>query len=198
MTPIRNTAGWLRHAAWALVLPMVACGGTPEPESSTLATPIYNEQTGRLEQITSDRDGDGRVETRAFMDGTRLVRIEIDRDGDEKVDRWEYYVSREESQAAVIDRAEEAGGPAGIVNRRETYTNGVLARVEEDTNLDGRPDKWETYEGGRLVHVDLDLAGKGTATRRLVYSPDGNVERMESDPDGDGVFAPDPANGAAR
>lgn len=199
MTPLRNINAWMRHTVWLLTLPMMACGGAPEAEpSATLATPVYNEQTGRLEQIVSDRDGDGRVETRAFMDGTRLVRIEIDRDGDGAVDRWEFYIVQGSPEAAVIDRAEEAGGADGIITRRETYVGGALARVEEDTNLDGRPDKWETYERGRLINVDLDLAGKGRPTRRLVYGAGGTVERMESDADGDGQFLPDPPAGGAR
>lgn len=198
MTSMRSAPAWIRYAACALTLPLVACGGATEPESSSLATPVYNRETGRLEQIVSDRDGDGRVETRAFMDGTRLVRIEVDRDGDEKVDRWEYYVSGADSQEAVIDRVEEAGGTEGAITRRESYADGVLARVEEDTNLDGRPDKWETYQRGHLAYVDLDLEGTGKPTRRLVYAPDGNVERMESDPDGDGLFVPDPSAGTRR
>lgn len=168
------------------------CGPASEPGSSTVATPIYNPATGRLEQIVSDRDGDGRVETRAFMDGTRLVRIEIDRDGDEKVDRVEHYTTSGEPPAAMIERAEEVGGPDRAVVRREAYVGGHLERVEEDTDVDGRPDKWETYAKGRLVYVDLDLTGRGTPARRLVYSADGSIDRLEADADGDGVFEPLP------
>lgn len=182
----------------ALAMATLACGRAPEPASSPATTPVYNEQTGRLEQILSDRDGDGRQETRAFMDGARLVRIEMDRDGDGRVDRWEYYQSVGDPPQAAIERAEEAGGPDATVTRREFYVDGLLDRVEEDTTLDGRLDKWETYQKGRLVHVDLDLAGKGQPTRRLVYGADGNVVRMESDRDGDGLFEPDAPAGAAR
>jgi len=194
---LRNLHTSNRCLPWFLLLPIMACGAAPEHESTPAATPIYNPRTGRLEQIVSDRDGDGRQETRAFMDGTRLVRIEIDRNGDDVVDRWEYYTSAGEPPVAVIERAEEAGGPDGTITRRETYVDGELTRVEEDTTLDGRPDKWESYRQGRLVHVDLDLAGEGRPTRRLVYGPDGSVERLESDRDGDGVFVPDVPAGAA-
>jgi hypothetical protein len=96
----------------------------------------------------------------------------------------------------VIARAEEAGGPDGAITRREAYENGILTRVEDDTTGDGQPDKWETYEDGRLTHVDLDLQGRGTPTRRLIYGADGAVDRVEGDPDGDGVFAAvDPPGG---
>lgn len=180
-----------------VLLSAAACGRAPVPAVEDVqpetpgATPVYNETTGRLEQILSDRDGDGRQETRAFMDGVRLLRIEIDRNGDDTPDRWEYYTSVGEPPLAVIERAEEADGSDGTITRRETYTNGVIERVEEDTTLDGALDKWETYQRGRLAYVDLDLAGDGRPTRRLVYAADGRLDRMESDPDGDGEFEPD-------
>ena len=192
------------HSTWAVLLSLAvsaaaaACGQAPEPAAdpspadSPVATPVYNSSTGRLEQIVSDRDGDGQEETRAFMDGARLVRIEIDRDGNGQPDRWEYYGSVGEPPAPVIERAEEASGPDGRITRRETYVNNELERVEEDTTLDGQLDKWETYRRGRLAWVDLDLVGQGKPTRRLVYTSDGNIDRMESDPDGDGEFTPDP------
>jgi hypothetical protein len=195
---MRNTSSRWPLVAGALTLIVAACGRAPASDPEGLATPVYNQQTGRLEQIASDRDGDGRVETRAYMDGTRLVRIEMDRDGDDRLDRWEFYRTEGEPPVAVIERAEEAGGTDGVITRRETYVGGVLERVEEDTSLDGRPDKWETYQEGRLVRVELDLAGRGTPTRRLVYGADGNVARLESDADGDGVFELLPAQGNAR
>jgi len=171
-------------------------GGDAQPAAS--ATPIYNAQTGRLDELRSDRDGDGTVDTRAFMDGTRIVRIEIDRDNDGRVDRREYYTAGT-GQQSVIERAEETSGVDDVVRRREFYVGGVRERVEEDTSLDGQADKWEFYLAGRLVRVDLDLAGRGKATRRLHYGTDGSVDRVEGDPDGDGVFAPVvPATGGSR
>lgn len=188
MVRAATTRAWL-VAGLAAVL-AAACG-SQSPEPATDATPVYNQQTGRLEEIRSDRDGDGRVDTRAYMDGTRLLRIEIDRDGDGETDRWEHYAEqRPGQQAPPIERAEEAGGPERRIVRREFYVDGTIERVEEDTDLDGGIDKWETYRGGRLVHVDLDLARQGRPTRRLVYNAEGGVDRIEADADGDGVFAP--------
>jgi hypothetical protein len=158
-------------------------------------TPVYNQQTGRLEQLVSDRNGDGKIDTRAYMDGVRLKHIEIDLDGDERPDRWEFYAPPSSGRAAgvpavgaMIDRAEEAAGSDGRITRREFYVNGVIERVEEDTDLDGRPDKWEFYEAGALARVDLDLRGQGFADRRLVYRADGSFGHVEEDPDGDGRF----------
>ena len=60
------------------------------PPSLPPATPVYNKTDGKLEQVLSDSDGDGKIETRAFMDGRKLLRIEIDRNADDRADRWEY------------------------------------------------------------------------------------------------------------
>lgn len=168
-----------------------ACGGTSTEPPDATATPVYNQQTGRLEQLVSDRDGDGKIDTRAFMDGTRIVRVEIDRDGDGQTDRWEFYeASAADPQSSTIEKAEEASGANQTITRREFYVAGVLQRVEEDTDLDGVMDKWETYQSGRLTQVDLDFSGRGRPTRRMIYGADGSVARMEADPDGDGVFEP--------
>lgn len=182
-----------------LCLPLAAaCGGADEPTPAGSATPVYNSDTGRLEQLQSDRDGDGTIDTVAFMDGTRVVRIEIDRDNDGAVDRREFYAASGEDPAGIIERAEEIGGPDALVTRREFYVDGVLARVEEDASLDGQVDKWETYRDGRLVEVALDLIGRGSPSRRLVYAEDGSVERVEADPDGDGQFEPVDQGGAGQ
>jgi hypothetical protein len=168
----------------------------PAPGAGLHATavPVYDTATGRLRELDSDRNGDGKIDTRAFMDGVTLLRIEIDRNGDGRPDRWEFYTPAAAGPGAtgrtVIDHAEEANGPSDTITRREFYTNGQIARVEEDTDNDGHVDKWEQYEGGVLTTVALDLQGAGRPDRRLVYGPDGNVERIEADPDGDGVFSP--------
>ena len=54
-------------------------------------TPEYDAQTGKLRLLKYDSDGNGKVDTVSYMDGSRVVKIEIDKDEDGKVDRWEYY-----------------------------------------------------------------------------------------------------------
>lgn len=155
--------------------------------ASSGIAPVYNQQTGRLEQLVSDRNGDGKQETRAFMDGAVIKYIEIDRNADGAADRWEYYAA----SPNVIERAEEANGPdASGMTRREFYAGGAIRRVVDDIDLDGRPDKWEHYEQGLLTRVELDLVGKGYPSQRLVYGRDGDVIRIETDPAGTGAFKP--------
>ena len=183
----------------ALSCHLVACGTTPlstnsSPAPKATATPVYNKQSGQLEQLVSDSNGDGKVDTRAFMEGRTLRRIEVDRNGDGAADRFEFYgetppervVPNSPTGRAEIERVEESNGPDKQITRREFYERGELARVEDDSNSDGRLDRWELYDAGVLARIDMDLKGSGFPTRRLVYRRDGSIDRVEVDPDGSG------------
>jgi hypothetical protein len=176
-------------AACAAVLPACGPAGSAAPANRQV-TPVYGKETGRLEELTSDRNGDGKVDTRAFMDGVRVQRVEIDRNRDGRADRWEYYGPNTSAGAPQIERAEESDAPNGRITRREFYEAGRVIRVEEDTDGDDRVDKWEYYTRGLLNRVELDFDGHGKPTQRLMYGLGGSVTRVESDPDGDGTFAP--------
>ncbi len=157
-----------------LALGLIGCDGAQTAPPGNVV-PQYNRETGRLTSVDVDRDKDGRVDARAFMDGTRIQRIEIDEDGDGKPERWEYYAPAAPGTANVIVRAEEASATTGKIARWEYYDAGRIARVDEDVDEDGRVDKWELYRAGRLVSVELDLSGSGKPERRLIYEPDGTV-----------------------
>lgn len=182
---------WLAFAASS-----VACGSSAATIEGGKPIPEYNRETGKLERLIADRNGDGRPDTWAHMDGLETSHIEIDQNGDGTPDRTEFYTKNPEPNAAirsVIERAEERG-PGGAIVRREFYRMGVLDRVEEDTDGDGRMDKWEHYADGMLARLELDLTGRGFPSRRLIYGSGGDV-RVEVDPDGDGIFVPAPADG---
>jgi len=188
-------SGCLRVVASIGCLGLVACG-RPAPEAAVEGrpAPVYDQKTGRLKELVSDRNKDGKADMWAYMDGPRIERIEIDRNGDGRIDRWEHYGALAAGAAAnaapPLVRAEEANGGDDRVTRREFYVAGVVDRVEEDGDADGRPDKWEQYSAGALARVDLDLQGKGFADRRLIYGPGGAVDAIQEDPDGDGRFVP--------
>lgn len=195
---VRPGSQRLTRPVWtAAALAAILAPGCKRAQPAALAqdgrpTPVYDTQTGRLKELISDRNGDGKADVHAFMDGLQFQRIEVDRNADGVPDRWEYYDAARPGDAAgappVLGRAEEANGKDSRVTRREFYTRGVLARVEDDTDNDGRADKWETYTDGVLVRLDLDTTGKGVADRRLVYGPSGNLDHMEQDLQGNGDF----------
>ena len=77
----------------------------------------------------------------------------------------------------------------GRVSRREFFEAGELARIEEDTDGDGANDKWETYTAGVLAVMALDTERRGKPDRRLIYKPDGSLDRIEADPTGAGQLS---------
>jgi hypothetical protein len=180
---------------------LIACDATPpstnsSPAAKATVRPVYSKHSGQLEQLVSDSNGDGKIDTRAFMEGRTLRRIEVDRNNDGAPDRFEFYgeappervVPNSPTGRAEIERVEESNGPDKQITRREFYERGELARVEDDSNNDGRLDRWELYDVGVLARIDMDLKGSGFPTRRLVYRRDGSIDRVEVDPDGSGVW----------
>jgi EF hand domain-containing protein len=205
----------LTHFAWTCAITVasfatVACGsgGTEAATKKDVASEY--DKSGRLTRLTYDRNGDGKIDTWGYMDGSRVVRVEVDENGDGAVDRWEYHKDPSSSGApagvtttaaigsksdgvdATLERIDRATKFDGKVSRRDYFENGVLMRVEEDTDGDGKIDKWETYSGGTLAIMAIDTKGRGTPDRRLIYQPDGTLSRIETDPNGTGTFRPLP------
>ncbi len=127
---------------------------------------VYDQKTGRLTQLSYDANHNGRPDSVAEMDGTRIRRIQVDTDENGVVDRWDYYDEQRRltkigwsrkrdgvedawtyrDASGEVSRIEIAAKRKGRIDRVEFYAAaGVLARVEEDTNGDGKTDKWETY-----------------------------------------------------
>jgi YD repeat-containing protein len=196
-----------------------SCRQPPPLKSATPETvrPTYDD-AGSLTKLEADSDRDGLIDMWAYMEGPRVVRVEVDENGDGTVDRWEYHkplpgqerqARREtrdaqmprpvqlrrgglESPDKTIERIERATHADGKVSRWEYFENGFLVRVEADMNGDGKIDKWETYSDGSLSMMAIDTLHRGTADRRLVYRPDGTLDRIEIDPSGTGIFRPLP------
>jgi len=188
----------------ALALLSAACSDTAGRKK---IEPVYDKQTGRLQVLKYDSDGNGKVDTTSHMEGARVLWIEIDKDEDGRVDRWEYYDANQKLEKVGFSRAgdgkEDAWSSArpdgtieridislardGKVTRREYYAKDTLVRAEEDGDGDGVFDKWETYEEGRLGSVAFDTLHRGTPDRRLVYGADGSAH-LEVDPAGNGTF----------
>lgn len=174
----------------------------------------YDPKTGRLTEITYDKNRNGRIDTWVAMDGARALSARIDADEDGKIDRWEYYDAEGrltrvgESRVkdgepdmwaylaadGTIDRLEflEVSNVTGVrgVVRRESYRAGAKTRAEEDTDGDGVMDRWETFEAGVLRTVEFDDARRrdGRPTQRLTYDASGVLRSVETDPDGQGGY----------
>lgn len=198
------TTAALAGCVLAVALIPAACG---RPADRKTIEPVYDKQTGRLQVLNYDSDGDGKVDTISHMDGARVLRIEIDRDEDGRIDRWEYYDANQKLEKVGFSRpgdgkedawssARQDGSIAridislardGKVTRREYYEKDTVVRAEEDGDGNGTFDKWETYDGGRLASVAFDTLHRGKPDRRLVYGADGSAH-LEVDLAGDGTF----------
>ena len=203
----------------SMTVAAAACGPGTTTETASAKTDVKPEYdpSGRLKLLTYDRNGDGKIDTWGYMDGSHVVRVEVDEDGDGKVDRWEYHSNSSGSSGSsgasasssaagsrgspntsasggdpTLERIDRATRHDGKISRREYFENGALTRVEEDTDADGKIDKWETYSNGTLVSMAIDTKGRGTPDRRLTYLPDGTLSRIETDPKGTGTWQPLP------
>jgi hypothetical protein len=196
-----------RRDVKGLLLCVLALGVSCRSQNSKNLEAVYDKVTGKLQLLKSDSDGDGKVDTWSYMDGTRVLRIEIDMDEDGKIDRWEYYDAEERLEKTGASRANDGKEDAwsytgsdgeisridvstrrdGKITRTEHYRNRLIVDAQEDTDEDGGPDRWETYEGGRLTSVAFDTMHRGTPDRRLIYGADGSTF-LEIDPVGDGRF----------
>jgi hypothetical protein len=189
-----------------LLFAVALSAGCGSPESKNIE-PVYDKLTGQLQLLKYDSNGDGKIDTWSYMDGTRVLRIEIDTDGDGKIDRWEYYGANQKIEKTGTSRANDGKEDAwvyngadgaiaridvstkrdGKVSRSEHYQKDALVSAEEDSDGDGKADKWETYDAGRLTSVAFDTTHRGTPDRRLMYGADGSA-RFEIDSAGDGHF----------
>jgi hypothetical protein len=204
--PSDPTVSLVAKLSCFLAFALLAASGCRSPETAAIQ-PVYDKLTGKLQLLKYDANGDGRIDTWSYMDGTRVLRIEIDKDEDGKIERWEYYDANQKLEKTGTSRANDgkedawlfAGADGAIVRidvstrrdgkitRREYYDHDALVRAEEDSDEDGRPDKWETYEAGRLASVAFDTLHRGAPDRRLIYGADGSVA-LEVDASGDGHF----------
>ena len=180
------------------------------PQGTSTTRPTYDKTTGKLTQLTYDRNKDGVVDTWSDMDGAKPLQTRIDLDQDGTIDRWEYYDGAGQLVKVGFSRnvagkpdAWAFSGPDGAIarveassvadekkiDRWEQYAAGVMTRVEEDTNRDGRPDKWETYQGGAMKTVEFDENADGKPDRRLTYADGGGqLVLIETEPDASGRY----------
>jgi hypothetical protein len=199
-----------------LVLAAIVCLGVAAAACSDRDTrrlkettkPTYDQQTGRLTQLTYDRNKNGVIDTWTDMDGTKPLRSRIDTNEDGKIDRWEYYDGKGALTKVGFSRKNDGrpdawafSGPDGklqrieisstgdehTIDRWEHYDATGLVSAEEDTVGDGRPHKWEIYDQGALKAVAFDENGDGRPDRRLTYAG-GQLVSIESAPVASGAF----------
>src|SRR5688500_19473923 len=97
----------------AVVMSVSCSNPRPETARSTTIRPTYDKKTGKLTELTFDRNGNGRIDTWTDMNGAKPIRSQSDLNEDGTLDRWEYYDDE-----------------------------GKLVKVGMSRSNDGRPDSW--------------------------------------------------------
>jgi len=185
-----------------------ACSDPEKERLKNTTIPTYDKTTGRLVEITYDRNKNGKIDTWTEMQGAKPLRSRIDLDEDGKIDRWEHYDDKGRLTKVGFSRKQDGhedawaySGPDGKVarvetsstgdehkiDRREFYEGDGLARAEEDTDVNGKVDRWETYDSGALKTAAMDEDGDGIPDRRFTYAG-GTLVLIESVPDASGTF----------
>jgi antitoxin component YwqK of YwqJK toxin-antitoxin module len=155
-------------AVAAVALALSACSDPEKERIKETTKPTYDKTTGKLTQLTYDRNKNGKIDTWTDMDGTRPLRSRIDLDEDGKIDRWEYYDDNGKLVKVGFSRKNDGkvdawafAGPDGKIDRVEISSTGDEKKI----------DRWE--------HYDASLAGDDPTNP-------GALVRAEEDTDGDG------------
>lgn len=173
----------------------VASCSDPETERVRRTTrPTYEKSTGKLIELTYDRNKNGRIDTWTDMDGTRPLRSRIDLDEDGKIDRWEYYGPDGKTLVKVGFSRKNDGKPDAWAY---SGPDGRVSRVEiSSTGDEHKIDRWEYYDAslarpngdaiGALVRAEEDTNGDGRPDKWETYE-DGAIRTVTFDENHDGI-----------
>lgn len=123
-----------------------ACAACSNPEQERLKATTkatYDERTGRLKELTSDANGNGRIDTWTDMDGSRPLRSRMDRNEDGRLDRWEYYDDTGRLVKVGFSRRDDGKPDAWAVPAADGRVSQVLV---SSTGDESKIDRWETYD----------------------------------------------------
>jgi hypothetical protein len=206
-------------AAIALLCALVlACSDAEKERVRQTTKATYDAKTGKLTELTFDRNRNGVIDTWIDMDGTRPVQSRIDLNEDGKIDRWEYYDASGKLTRVGFSRKDNGKPDAWAY----ADPDGKMIRVEiSSTGDEKKIDRWEHYNGalagpngdptGALVSVEEDTNGDGRPDKWETYEngsiktvafdeggtghptrrltyAGGQLVLLESDPDGQGGF----------
>jgi hypothetical protein len=166
------------HFAAALLGIVAASCANPNPDAARVKATTqasYDLQTGKLTEITYDKNKNGRIDTWTKMNGSIPVSSRMDTNEDGLLDRWETYGPDGKLVRVDWERA-PVPGPA---NPNPNYTGKPNATAY--LNADGVVERIEYYETS-------DVTGQRDITRREFYNAAKQLMHAEEDTDGDGLM----------
>jgi len=210
-----------RSRAREIVIVCVLAGACSDGDRDNIrktTIPTYDKKTGKLTELTYDRNHNGVIDTWTDMDGTRPVMSRIDLNEDGKIDRWEYYDEKGQLAKVGFSRKDDGKPDAWAF----AGADGKVVRMEiSSTGDEKKIDRWEHYDPSRstasgdissaLVSAEEDTDGDGRPDKWETYENgqiatvafdeshrgtpdrrltyrDGHLVLIESDPDTSGVY----------
>jgi antitoxin component YwqK of YwqJK toxin-antitoxin module len=192
---MRRSWGALASAAFTLLF------------SLALIYPVVSWAAQRVEE--RDRDGDGKKESKFFLENDRVIKIVSDRNHDGKADATTYYKNNrpdteerddnfdgkidvwveydETGMAKVIgrDRARADGKPDYWIYLRK----GFIYQREWDRNFDGKPDFRTLEKRHRLLEKQYDDNFDGRFEKTIRAPEKGATGRIQTSPGAEGILA---------
>lgn len=183
---------YLLCSALAAAVVVCACSDPDKERIKRTTKPTYDGATGRLTQLTYDRNKNGVIDTWTDMDGSRPLRSRIDLDEDGKVDRWEDDDDKGQLQKVGFSRRGDGKPDAWAF----AGAGGKVDRVEISSLSDEHKiDRWEHYDpsrpgggpegAGTLLRAEEDTNADGKPDKWEVYE-NGAVKTAAFDEDADG------------
>jgi hypothetical protein len=179
-------------------LALVSCSNPEKDRVKATTQANYDRATGKLSEITYDRNKNGKIDTWVKMDGSRPVSAEIDTDEDGKIDRWEEYgpdgklvivrwerpkppTAKDQTMKGKPDAVAYIG-PDGAVEKIEYFEVSEMPEMQGKESVVRR----EFYEAGHLVRAEEDTLGTGVMDRFETRDAAGHVISVGLDENGDG------------
>ncbi len=176
---------------------LAACSNADRDRVKATTQASYDPATGRLSEITFDRNKNGRIDTWTKVDGSRPISSEIDTNEDGKIDRWEEYgpdgklvkVQWERPKPKTAADQTMQGRPDAVAY---IGADGQAEKIEylEVSELDPtrtlRVVRREFYRGTHMFRAEEDTLGDGVMDRFENYDDTARMVSVEFDETGDG------------
>lgn len=167
-----------------------ACSSPDEARVKATTQASYDPATGKLAEITYDKNKNGKIDTWTKMDGGRALSSRIDTDEDGQIDRWEEYGA----DGTLVKAMWERPKPPTAKNPGMTGTpdataymdaEGNVARIEytelSEVTAKAGVVRREFYSGTRMLRAEEDTDGDGQMDRFETFNAEGTLTSVEFD-----------------
>jgi len=176
---------------------LVSCSNPERDRLKATTQASYDRATGKLTEITYDKNRNGKIDTWTKMDGSRPMSSEIDTDENGKIDRWEEYGPDGTLVKAMWERPKPPNAKDQAMKGRPDAVafmgpDGLPERIEYSEVSELDPAKKESvvrrefYQGRRLLRAEEDTLGLGYMDRFENYDAAGTLVSVELDETADG------------